>query len=153
LSGAKVGTYWMPYLYNSDTTPAHNNGTKQVYADISGLSFAPELSFWAGQRYHRIQDVHIIDNWLMEDGDNFGGGVDGIKLGSLGGTLNIAVYTEGNTDNSANTSNGKRLNVQLRDIPITAGGTLNLTAGVIRGSFEDKRTSGALGALYNQKFG
>ena len=151
ISGAKVGTYWMPYLYNAQC--CNNSGTKQVYADISGLSFAPELSFWAGQRYHRIQDVHIIDDWLMEDGDNFGGGVDGIKLGALGGTLNVAVYTEGTTDNSKTTSNGKRLNVQFRDIPITAGGTLNLTAGVIRGTFEDKRTSGALGLLYNQKVG
>ena len=151
ISGAKVGTYWMPYLYNAQCCNA--NGTKQVYADISGLGFAPELTFWAGQRYHRIQDVHIIDNWLMEDGDNFGGGVDGIKLGSMGGSLNIAVYTEGNTDNSKTTSNGKRLNAQLRDIPVGPGGVLNLTAGVIRGSFADKKTSFALGGLYNQKFG
>ncbi|HEY9067982.1 MAG TPA: carbohydrate porin [Burkholderiaceae bacterium] len=154
ISGAKVGTYWMPYAYrNSSHQDWENEGTKQIYADISGLSFAPELSFWGGQRYHRIQDVHIIDDWLMEDGDNFGAGVDGIKLGALGGTFNIAVYTEGNTDNSKSTSNGKRLNVQFRDIPITAGGTLNLTAGVVRGSFNDKKTSGALGLLYNQKLG
>ena len=41
------------------------------------------LTLWAGQRYHRIQDVHIIDQWLMEDGDNFGAGVDGIPIGFL----------------------------------------------------------------------
>src|SRR6202007_3346416 len=101
--------------------------------------------------YHRIQDVHIIDNWLMEDGDNFGAGVDGIKLGALGGTLNVAAYTEGTTDNSKTTSNGKRFNVQFRDIPVTAGGTLNLTAGYIRGSFNDNKNSFGLGALHNQK--
>ncbi len=151
VSGAKVGTYWMPYLYNAQCCNA--SGTKQVYADIAGLAFAPELSFWGGQRYHRIQDVHIIDDWLMEDGDNFGAGVDNIKLGSMGGTLNIAVYNEGNTDNSKTTSNGKRLNVQLRDLVVGPGGTLNLTAGVIRGSFNDKTTSEALGLLYNQKIG
>lgn len=149
LDGAKVGTYWMPYLYNAAC--CNLSGTKQVYADISGLSFAPELSFWAGQRYHRIQDVHIIDDWLMEDGDNFGGGVDGFKVG--GGSLNIAVYTDGNTDDSKNTSNAKRINFQLKELPITAGGTLNLTGAVIRGDFADKKTSGALGALYNQKIG
>ena len=151
VAGAKVGTYWMPYLYNAQCCNA--SGTKQVYADISGLAFAPELSFWGGQRYHRIQDVHIIDQWLMEDGDNFGAGVDNIKLGSMGGTLNIAAYNEGNTDNSKTTSNGKRLNVQLRDLVVGTGGTLNLTAGVIRGDFADKKTSFALGALYNQKIG
>jgi len=151
ISGAKVGTYWMPYLYNAQC--CNNTGTKQVYADISGLGFAPELSFWAGQRYHRIQDVHIIDDWLMEDGDNFGAGVDNIKLGSMGGSLNIAVYTEGNTDNSKTTSNGKRLNLQARDIPVGPGGTLTLTGALIRGTFNDKKTSEALGLLYNQKIG
>jgi len=141
----------MPYLYNAQCCNA--SGTKQVYTDITGLSFAPELSFWAGQRYHRIQDVHIIDDWLMEDGDNFGGGVDNIKLGSMGGSLNIAFYTEGNTDNSKTTSNAKRVNLQARDIPVGPGGMLNLTGALIRGSFNDKQTSGALGLLYNQKFG
>ncbi len=151
ISGAKLGTYWMPYLYNAQGVNV--TGTKQVYVDISGLSFAPELSFWAGQRYHRIQDVHIIDQWLMEDGDNFGAGVDKIGLGAMGGWLNLAVYTEGNTDNSTTISNGKRLNFQLREIPVAPGGTLNLTGGVIRGKFADKTTSFALGALYNQKVG
>ena len=149
IDGAKLGTYWMPYLYNADC--CNGSGTKQVYTDISGLSIAPELSFWAGQRYHRIQDVHIIDQWLMEDGDNFGAGVDGFKVG--GGSLNIAVHTEGNTDDSRNTSNAKRLNFQLKELPITEGGTLNLTGAIVRGDFADKTTSGALGLLYNQKIG
>jgi len=150
LSGAKLGTYWMPYLYNAQCCNA--SGTKQAYVDISGLAFAPELSFWGGQRYHRIQDIHIIDDWLMEDGDNFGAGVDGIKLGGMG-TLNIAFYTEGNTDNSKTTSNAKRANFQVRDMPVNPGGTLNLTGAYIRGSFADKKNSFALGALHNQKIG
>src|SRR5205085_10733884 len=137
---------------NSDHPAWEGDGTKQIYADISGLGFAPEMSFWAGQRYHRIQDVHIIDNWLMEDGDNFGAGVDGIKVGTLG-ALNVAVYSEGNVDSSRINNNGKRLNLQWRKIPLTADGTLDLTAGVIRGNFSDKKTSFALGALYNQKLG
>lgn len=149
LSGAKVGTYWMPYLYNAQCCNA--SGTKQVYADITGLSFAPHLSFWGGQRYHRIQDVHIIDDWLMEDGDNFGAGVDGIKIG--GATLNLAAYTEGNTDNSKTTSNGKRFNFQVRKIPVAVDGTLDVTGAYVRGSFADKANSVALGALYNQKIG
>ena len=150
VSGTKVGVYWMPYLYNAQSVNA--NGTKQIYADIKGLGFAPDASFWGGQRYHRIQDVHIIDDWLMEDGDNFGAGVDGIKLGSLG-TLNIAAYTEGNTDDSTSTSNANRLNFQWRDIPLGAGGKLNLTAGFVHGDFGDKSSGTALGALYNQKLG
>jgi maltoporin len=149
ISGATISTFWMPYAYNAQCCNA--SGTKQIFADIKGLSFAPELSFWAGQRYHRIQDLHIIDQWLMEDGDNFGAGVDNIKLGSMGGTLNISVYNEGNTDNSKTTSNAKRLNLQVRDLVVAPGGTLNLTAGIVKGDFADKTTSVALGLLYNQK--
>jgi maltoporin len=149
--GIKLGTYWMPYLYNAQC--CNNSGTKQVYVDISGLGFAPELSFWGGQRYHRIQDIHIIDDWLMEDGDNFGAGVDGIKLGVGGATLNLAAYTEGTTDNSTTTSNGKRVNFQVRKLPVAPGGTLDLTGAYVRGSFSDRTNSFALGALYNQKIG
>lgn len=150
ISGTKVGVYWMPYLYNSQSVDA--NGTKQIYADIKGLAFAPEVSFWGGQRYHRIQDVHIIDDWLMEDGDNFGAGADGIKMGSLG-TLNVAAYTEGSTEDGSSTSNANRLNFQWRNIPVSPGGMLNLTAGFVHGDFADKSSGVAFGALYNQKFG
>ena len=45
------------------------------------------------------------------------------------------------------------MNLQWRDVPVGSGGTLNLTAGLIRGSFSDRKNSGALGALYNQKIG
>lgn len=144
ISGAKVGTYWMPYDYNGTT------GTKQAYADISGLSFAPSWTFWGGQRYHRIQDIHVVDNWVMEDGDNYGAGVDGILVGM--GTLNLAVQTEGSSGNgNQNLNNGKRLNAQWREIPVAPGGTLNLTAGWIRTGNTDKKDSFAGGLLYNQK--
>ena len=83
LNGAKLGTYWMPTVYNGST------GTAQIYTDISGLDFAPSVALWAGQRYHRIQDIHILDNWVMEDGDNYGAGVEHIQLG--GGTLSRSI--------------------------------------------------------------
>lgn len=150
-AGTSVGVYWMPYIYNAQCCSV--KGTQQAYAELAGLGFAPALKFWGGQRYHRVQDIHIIDNWLMEDGDNFGAGVDGIQVGNKLGTLNIAAYTEGTIDNSTTTSNARRLNLQWRDIPFTDGGTLNFTAGLVHGDFQDKRTGTALGALYNQKLG
>lgn len=134
----------MPTVYNGSTD------TAQAYADIGGLAFAPTLTFWGGQRYHRIQDIHIVDNWVMEDGDNYGAGVDGIPVGA--GTLNISASTEGSTHNhNADLNNAKRANLQWREIPVAPGGTLNLTAGWIRGNFADRKNSGALGLLYNQK--
>jgi maltoporin len=67
-NGVKVGTYYMPTVYNRST------GTAQVYTDINGIADDPSVTLWVGQRDHRIQDVHILDNWLMQDGDNFGSG-------------------------------------------------------------------------------
>jgi maltoporin len=144
LNGVKLGTYWMPNVYNGTV------GTAQLYTDLTGLSFAPGITLWAGQRYHRIQDIHILDNWVMQDGDNYGAGVDGIKLG--GGALNVAVYSDGSSGNlNADPNNAKRGNLQWRDIPVSPGGTLNLTAAWIRGDFSDRKNSNALGLLYNQK--
>ncbi|MDB5896143.1 MAG: maltoporin [Rhodoferax sp.] len=142
--GLKWGMYYMPKVYNG------TSGTAQVYSDISGLEFAPELSFWAGQRFHRIADVHIIDNWVMEDGDNYGAGVDGFKVG--GGKFNVAVHSDGNNDNHNTTSNnGKRINFQLVDLPVNPGGLLSLTGGAIGGTYAMGKKGGALGLLHTQK--
>ena len=141
--GAKIGTYFMPNNYNGTT------GTAQAYMDVTGLDFLPEASFWAGQRWHRIQDIHIVDHFVMRDGDNYGAGVDGIPL--AGGKLNIAAYTEGSLGNAnANTNNGRRINIQLRDLPVNADGKLTLTAGLIGGSFATGSAGSAVGLLHNQ---
>ncbi len=144
VEGTKWGVYYMPAVYNGNTS------TKQIYADISGLSFAPEATFWGGQRYHRIQDIHIVDNWLMEDGDNYGAGVDGIGVGSA--KLNVAIYTDGNADNkNSSSNNAKRINLQLRDLATNSGGKLSLTAAAINGDFAQGSQGGALGLLHNQE--
>ncbi|WP_295957238.1 carbohydrate porin [Rhodoferax sp.] len=141
--GVKWGVHWMPNYYNGTT------GTPQIYSDITGLSFAPNVSFWAGQRFHRVQDIHIIDQWLMQDGDNYGAGADGIDVGF--GKLNLAVYSDGNSDNKNNTTNNaRRANFQWRDLPVNPGGKLTLTGGIVNGTFAQGSNGGALGLLHNQ---
>ena len=141
--GVKWGVHWMPNYYNGTT------GTPQIYSDITGLSFAPNVSFWAGQRFHRVQDIHIIDQWLMQDGDNYGAGADGIDVGF--GKLNLAVYSDGNSDNkNTSTNNARRANFQWRDLPVNPGGKLTLTGGVVNGTFAQGSNGGALGLLHNQ---
>lgn len=141
--GVKWGTYYMPYVFNG------SNGTQQIYTDISGLEFAPNVSFWAGQRFHRISDVHILDNWLMQDGGDYGAGADGIAVGSA--KLNVAIHTDGNTGNgNTSTNNARRVNFQLRDIDTNPGGKLNLTGAMINGNFAKGSAGGALGLLHNQ---
>jgi maltoporin len=143
--GLNWGIYYMPYVYNGD------RGTAQVYSYMNGLAFAPELSFWAGQRFHRVEDIHIIDKWVMQDGDNYGAGIDGIQVGDSA-KLNIAVHTDGSNANGNSTpNNGKRLNVQLLGLATNPGGKLNLTAGLHGGDYALGKKGAALGLLHNQK--
>lgn len=142
--GVKWGVFYMPNVYNGDS------GTAQIYATMTGI-FDNSATLWAGQRFHRIQDVHIVDNWVMEDGDNYGAGIDDIPMFGVG-TLNVALHTSDSTGNKAgNPNNGKRVNVQWRKIPTNPGGTITLTGGLISGDFDRGSDGGALGIVHNQK--
>lgn len=142
--GLKWGVFYMPKIYNGDS------GTAQAYATMTGI-FGNSATLWAGQRFHRIQDVHIVDNWVMEDGDNYGAGIDDIPLGGLG-TLNVALYNSDSFDNKAgNLNNAHRLNLQWRKIPTNPGGTITLTAGIVKGDFARGSDGGAVGIVHNQK--
>lgn len=142
--GLKWGVHWMPNYYNGVT------GTPQVYSNISGLSFAPGVEFWAGQRWHRIQDIHVLDNFIMKDGDNFGAGADGIDVGF--GKLNVAIYSDSasGSTTASTPNNARRINFQWRDMPVNAGGKLTVTGGVVNGTFAMGSNGGALGLLHNQ---
>lgn len=143
-NGVSWGAYVMPTIYNGKTSAS------QVYGYISGLDFAPNLTLWAGQRYHRIQDIHILDNWLMQDGDNYGAGVDGIAVGQA--RLNLSVSSSGSYANdNASLNNARRANFQLSGIASNPGGKLTLTGAAIGGDFAIGKPGAALGLLHNQK--
>lgn len=142
--GMKWGVFYQPKIYNGDS------GTAQAYATMTGI-FDNSATLWAGQRFHRIQDVHIVDNWVMEDGDNYGAGIDDIPMFGMG-TLNVALHTSDAFDNKAgNPNDAHRLNVQWRKIPTNPGGTITLTGAVIKGDFAQGSDGGALGIVHNQK--
>jgi len=44
------------------------------------IDAAPEMSFWAGQRFYRRKDVHIID-FFFHDMSGYGGGFEDLKVG------------------------------------------------------------------------
>lgn len=152
-NGLKIKGAFMPYVYNGPVGKA-TLGVKQLYGEVSGFKSNPDLAIWAGQRYHRIQDIHIIDQWLVEDGDNLGVGVDGIKLGNAG-KLNVAAHVayaipDNNTSIHGIANKGARLNVQWRDIPVNPGGKLNVTGGIITGKYVHGSDGYAVGLLHNQ---
>lgn len=126
-NGVRLGAFYMPTIYDSV------NGTAQLYTSLSGLSFAPAWTFWAGQRYHRIADIHILDHWLVQDGDNLGGGVDAIPIGPLG-KLNLAVQSSSAIDNTkGQPNNARRFNFQWTEIPTNPGGKLTITGATVSG--------------------
>jgi maltoporin len=143
--GATWGIHYMPQVYNGDYR------TAQAYTTLTGLAFAPGVTFWAGQRYRRVADIHILDYQIVEDGDNYGAGADGINMGGLG-KLNIAFHTSDSAGNKAsNPNNAYRANFQWLDIPVNPGGTLTLHGGVIRGDFAVGKRGGAVGLMHKQK--
>ena len=127
--GMKWGVFYMPNIYNGDT------GTAQAYATMTGI-FGNNITLWAGQRFHRIQDVHIVDNWVMEDGDKLRCRCGRHPAGRPGHSLNVALYNSDSFGNKAgNPNNAHRMNLQWRKIPTNPGGTISLTAGIISGDF------------------
>lgn len=143
-NGSTLGVFYMPSLYNG------KSGTPQAYFSLSGI-FGSSATLWAGQRYHRILDVHIVDKWILEDGDNYGVGIDDIAVGRLG-RLNAAIYTAGSIDSEIrNPNNARRLNLQWQDIPTNPNGKLTLTAAVVSGNFAQGRDGMAFGLMHQQK--
>jgi len=143
--GLKWKVHYMPGKWGSGAV-----GTNQAYVEMSGLSFAPDAKFWAGQRRLRIQDVHIVDNFLMNYGDNQGAGVTDIKLG--GAKLGVGVFT-GDTFDTPMPANVKatRVNVDISDIQTNPGGKLRVLLTAVNGSgLVGGNTGSGLSVSHNQ---
>lgn len=143
--GLKWKVHYMPAKWGSGAV-----GTNQAYVEMSGLSFAPDAKIWAGQRRLRIQDVHIVDNFLMNYGDNQGAGVTDIKIG--GAKLGAGVFT-GDTFDTPMPANVKatRVNVDLSDIQTNPGGKLRVLLTAVNGSgLAGGNTGSGLSVSHNQ---
>jgi maltoporin len=73
-------------------------GIRQVYGEIGGLPFAPNLLWWAGRRYHQRWNIYITDHFVR-DYSGTGGGVYGLGAGALD-----VAYVTGNQDDDGNSS-------------------------------------------------
>jgi maltoporin len=139
------GAYYMPTIFNG------TNGTAEGYVTFSGLSFAPEVEFWAGQRRLRIQDVHIVNNFFADYGDNIGAGFTGLKLGNFA-KLGASVFTGDSIDNKvSDPDRARRLSVDLSGIQTNPGGSLRLTTTFVNGNFAYGSNGAALSLLHNQQ--
>src|SRR5262249_8479577 len=89
------------------------------------LSSHPEMTFWAGQRFYRRRDVHIID-FFFNDMSGYGAGFQDMKVGEqaklsvayLGGSVEYGAL-EPQSDLGRFTKN--TIDIRLSDIPVGPG--------------------------------
>ena len=144
--GMKWKVHYMPAKWNSGAI-----GTEQAYVEMSGLSFAPEAKIWAGQRRMRIQDVHIVDNFLMNYGDNQGAGVTDIGIG--GAKLGLGVFSGDKFDAALPLGvKATRLNADFSEIKTNDGGKLRVLLTSVSGSGLAGGSSGSgISVSHNQE--
>jgi maltoporin len=143
--GTKVKIDYMPSKWNNGAF-----STEQAYVEVSGLGISPEAKFWAGQRRLRIQDIHIIDNFLLNYGDNQGAGVVDIPAG--GAKLGFGVFTGDKFDAQLPAGvKANRLNAEVYDIASNPGGKLRLLMTAVHGSgLANSNTGSGISLLHNQ---
>mgnify|MGYP000867263411 FL=1 len=143
--GANYKVQYMPAKWNSG-----NVGTEQAFVEISGMGFAPEAKFWVGQRRLRIQDVHIVDYFLLNYGDNQGAGVTDIPIG--GAKLGLGIFTGDKFDTASVAGvTATRFNADISDIAINPGGKLRvLMTGVNGTGLADTNTGAGISVSHNQ---
>jgi maltoporin len=126
--GQKWKIHYMPTKWNSGAI-----STEQAYVEMGGLSFAPEAKFWAGERRLRIQDVHIIDNFLMNYGNNQGAGMTDFAVG--GAKLGVGVFSGDKFDTPLPTGvKAQRINADISDIKTNPGGKLRVLLTAVSGT-------------------
>jgi|APCry1669189101_1035198.scaffolds.fasta_scaffold00042_53 maltoporin len=142
-NGLKWSVDYMPTVWNGVT------GTQQGYAEMTGLDFAPEAKFWAGQRRLRIQDVHIVDKFFMDYGLNTGAGVTNYGLGFA--KLGVGIFNGSSFDNKNSAqNNARRFNVDLSEIHSNEGGVVRVLGTVVSGTFAYGQPGSSLSLSHNQ---
>ena len=120
VDGVKYKLDYMPTKWNDG-----NVGTEQAFVEVSGLSFAPEAKIWAGQRRLRIQDVHIVDHFLMDYGVNQGSGFTDLSVGGV--KVGAALQTGDTFDKKMTVgTSANKLNVDISEINTNPGGKVRV---------------------------
>ena len=109
---------------------------REAFGEMGNFDWAPGVSFWAGERFYRRHDIHIIDYYFFNM-SGYGGGVEGIQLGEFS-KLAVA-YFGGSADDMASPKIGdiskNSLDIRFYDIPMPIGkGMIWFNPSIIKGS-------------------
>ena len=143
------------HTYNSKND--EESTVREAFVEGGGFDFAPELTFWAGERFYGRSDIHITDNrWRELDG--FGGGVQGIDLNEV--TLDAALIVRNAEGGGAAQKvvedlggrNQKNLDLRFKGIQVP-GGNLEVEtryAWQAAKDSADEKTGFELDFIYNR---
>lgn len=122
----------LAYSQNGDTNWEGANGddpiaVRESFVEVGGMGGSP-LSFWAGKRFYRENDLYINDFYYFADTSGNGGGVGHIPVGT--GFLHLAWLRETST---LETDDGKRaknlFDARLKALQITEKDRLTFWLG------------------------
>lgn len=121
---AKDGAWLRTQLLFAFVTPNNSNfdnttvTVREAFVQVGGaLKAAPEVKFWAGQRFYRRHDIHVIDFYFF-DTSGYGGGAEDIDLGF--GKLALA-FLGGSNDAASTEGRFAKLNLDARLYGIKLG--------------------------------
>lgn len=143
-NGVRYKLNYMPSKWNNG-----NVGTEQAFVEFGGLDFAPEAKIWAGQRRLRIQDIHIVDHFLMDYGANQGLGINGLSVGAL--KLGAALQSGDTFDQKmAPGTSANKFNLDFANIDTNPGGQLRLLLTSVATTGLASRGGSGLSVSHNQ---
>jgi len=145
-------TYKAKVMFN-EYNPGTDIGTSsssfnQMYVEGKGFDIAPNTNFWVGKRFYGRADVHILD-YKFTQLDGVGAGADSISVG--GGKLGLAYFRTDNGNLGSSTTPGTRLNADLTELGVNAGGKLRLTGTYTKGDFSGGTSGYALSLQHDQE--
>lgn len=134
--GAQSFTFgWMPAIFSPKPNPTGSNNyeTKQLFVEMTGLDFAPNVKFWGGKRYQRA-DVHIVDTFYINYGNDVGAGV--YDLDVAGAKLGVHAYSSDEFVGKKGTkATASRITADLYDINTNPGGKFRVIASLVNGDY------------------
>lgn len=121
-------SFFNPYsaFASSDATSV---GLPEAWASVGNvLPFAPSTKFWAGNRFYRRHDIHVLDffYWNMSGG---GGGIEDVPLGpghlafawiGWGSTSGLSYVPEPDPENAAGFTKST-YDLRAYDLPLLFG--------------------------------
>jgi maltoporin len=140
----------MPTLYNGGTDTGSSKMTMaQMFVEGKGFDFSPTTTFWAGKRYYRRADVHIVDTHYI-DMSGVGAGASDISLGSSSAKMALGYFRNDGGDTGTSKLPGTRLNFDFYDIAVNSNGKLRLLGTFTKGDFTGGQSGAGLTAQHVQ---